>query len=76
MAETMISEKLELGFGTEAGTKANVNLKSPKADLTAETVMTAMETMAGKGVLMDSKGNLVTDVLGARIVRTLQEVLF
>mgnify|MGYP000021654373 FL=1 len=76
MAETMINEKLELGFGTAANTKTNVNLQSPKADLTAEVVMTAMETMAGKGVLMDSKGNLVTDVLSARIVRTLEDVLF
>lgn len=76
MAENMLSEKLEMGFATDHNTNVKIFVQDPLKSLDAEGVSAIMETMVGKGVLRDSKGNTVTAAMSARILRTLEQNLF
>lgn len=76
MAETLVSQKLKAGFVTDHNTSVTLLINDPVDNLDAETVSAAMETMVGKNVLQDSKGNPVTAAYSAKILKTLENTLF
>lgn len=76
MAETLVSEKLKAGFVTDQNTSVTLTVNDPVANLDAETVSAAMESMVGKNVLQDSKGNAVTAAYSANIEKLFIYPLF
>lgn len=76
MTEKLVSQKLKAGFTTEQNTSVTLTVNDPIDNLDAESVSAAMETMVGKDVLQDNKGNAVTAAISAKIVKTLENTLF
>lgn len=66
---------LELKFGTGDGKSKNISLKNPKADLTAEEIRPAMETIVGLDAFEVKGLNPYAALDSARYVeRTVTEV--
>lgn len=63
----MITERLELQFLNEAGTRATIGIADPKEDLTDEDVNDAMDLILQEDVFTSNRGDLVAKA-GARIV--------
>lgn len=76
MAENGTVRKLNLTFATDADTTFRLSVANPIENPDAEEVMLSMESMAMKGVLMDSKGNEAIGAYAAQVVTTTTELLF
>lgn len=70
------SKKVEMVFYSDINTTAKLSVADPLDSANAETVSNAMETMVGKGVLMDNKGNLMTSAYSAKMIETTERTLF
>lgn len=68
MPETNIKtqRKLNIHLSSDANTKTTLSTDDPLDNLDAETVSTAAESLVAKAILNDSKGNLLTTVVGSR----------
>ena len=75
MSDITTSKTLNMTFGNTHGNK-NVSLPEPLDDLTADTVSTTMSEVVALETLMDSDGNLLTDVIGASIQTVTTQTLF
>ena len=75
MSDITTSKTLNMTFGNTYGNK-NVSLPEPLDDLTADTVSTTMSEVVALETLMDSDGNLLTDVIGAEIQTVTTQTLF
>ena len=74
MEET--TNSLALTFQSEEGDKATVTLYDQKEDLTAETVMDAMNDVVAMEVLMSADGHLMNAVYGAKTIKRIVTTLF
>jgi hypothetical protein len=63
----MITERLELQFLNEAGTRVTIGIADPKEDLTDEDVNNVMDLILQEDVFTSNRGDLVAKA-GARIV--------
>ena len=75
MSDITTSKTLNMTFGNTHGNK-NVSLPEPLDDLAADTVSTTMSEVVALETLMDSDGNLLTDVIGANIQTVTTQTLF
>lgn len=73
MADTM--KELIMTFGTASGSRSSISLESPKSDLTAESVQTAMQALIDSEVLVKKDDDKYTTVYGAKIVETTETQL-
>ncbi len=78
MPETNIKtqRKLNIHLSSDANTKTTLSTDDPLDNLDAETVSTAAESLVAKAILNDSKGNLLTTVVGADLVEITTQTLF
>lgn len=70
------NKKIEMTFSTDLDTTAKLSVSDPLDSVDAEVVSAAMETIVGKGVLMDSKGNMITAAKSAKMIETTERTLF
>ncbi len=75
MSDTITSKTLNMTFGNTDGNK-RISLADPLDDLTADTVSTAMMEIVALETLVDNKGALLTDVMGAEIETVTKQTLF
>ena len=75
MSDITTTKTLNMTFGNANGNK-NVSLQEPLDDLTADTVSTTMNEVVALETLMDTSGNLLTDVVGANIETVTTQTLF
>lgn len=73
MSET--TKTLRMTFGNANGNK-NITLEDPLDNLEAETVSTAMNEVVALETLMDSKGTLLDQVVGAEVETVTVQTLF
>ncbi len=59
---------LELIFETAEGKTARISIDNPQAQLDAEQVKTAMESMISANVFTDSNGDSYESYKGARLI--------
>ena len=71
----MVTTRLELIFLTEEGKRATISIQDPKEELTPQEVEAVMDQIVEKDVFT-SKGNKLTQIMGARIVtRGVEDIL-
>ncbi len=75
MSDTITSKTLNMTFGNTDGNK-RISLADPLDDLTADTVSIAMMEIVALETLVDNKGALLTDVMGAEIETVTKQTLF
>lgn len=73
MSET--TKTLRMTFGNANGNK-NITLEDPLDNLEAEAVSTAMNEVVALETLMDSKGTLLDQVVGAEVETVTVQTLF
>lgn len=73
MSET--TKTLRMTFGNANGNK-NITLEDPLDNLESETVSTAMNEVVALETLMDGKGTLLDQVVGAEIETVTVQTLF
>ena len=71
MSEITTSQKVEVTYSTDAGTRVKHSLDA-RADITAEEVSTAADTIISKNVFGDSEGNAIS-VAESALLRTITE---
>ena len=76
MGTITTTESVKMKFGTDAGTRINLQVSDIVADLTGETVSNAMNSMIERAVLADSQGNLAALAEGASKITVKEEELF
>ncbi len=72
---TTTKTNLNMSFSAD-DKKVNITLADPKADLSAETVSTAMDSVVDKGTLLGSNGKPLDGALGAEIETITTQTLF
>ena len=72
---TTTTRKLNMTFGNDDG-KKNISVDEPLDDLTAETVADTMNDIVVLETLVDNKGNLLDQVVGAELETVTKQVLF
>ena len=72
---TTTTRKLNMTFGNDDG-KKNISVDEPLDDLTAETVADTMNDIVVLETLVDNKGNLLDQVVGAELETVTKQTLF
>lgn len=75
MSDTITTKTLNMTFGNTDGNR-RISLAEPLEDLTADTVSQAMMEIVAFETLVDSKGALLTDVMGAELETVTTQTLF
>ena len=68
-------KKLNMTFGSTASSK-KISLEDPLDTLDGETVANAMNDILALETMLDAKGNLLVDAVGAEIEETITTTLF
>ena len=71
-----MSKKISMSFLTAGGRSSTLSLDDPKADLTGETVTTAMNNIIATDVFEGPDGESYASPKEAKIVETTETVLF